>query len=197
LIDIWWDKKKCLHYLLGGLCPIEIVYLKLSLGCKSWHKVKILTLLEWYFIDGSSKCLIWLSTWSWTSWIISILFMDDFTNMSMKAWLSIWLPLNSTKISKPFTQIFIKFFLFSQIAPIFKSTKWGFNTTYKHTKFQLAMHLNVKYDFKAKISWRVQNDYFTTSWLGCNYIILNVQCRLKSKYALKGQSLEFMEKILW
>ncbi|KAI5422359.1 hypothetical protein KIW84_045709 [Lathyrus oleraceus] len=43
----------CLRYLLGGLCPIETVYLRLSLGL-SWHKVRILSLPEWYLTDGSS-----------------------------------------------------------------------------------------------------------------------------------------------
>src|ERR1043165_3886773 len=42
-----------LRYLLGGLRPIETVYLRLSLGL-SWDKVRILALPEWYLTDGSS-----------------------------------------------------------------------------------------------------------------------------------------------
>jgi hypothetical protein len=58
------------------------------------------------------------------------------------------------------------------------------------------MHLNVKYDLKAMTSWKVQNDSFISSSLGCTYITLNVQCRLKSKYALEDLSLELVERSL-
>ncbi len=172
--------------------PIPLVLFCTALGLNT----PFISVTPWQPWGLLHKFSIGLSTWSWTSWIVWISVLEDFTNMSMKTWPNIWLRVNSTKISKPFTQIFMRFFSFSQIAPIFKSAKWCFNTTYKHTKFQLIVHLNVKYDFKASVSWRVQNDYHTSSWLGCNYITLNVECGLKSKYVLKGLSLELVEKIL-
>ncbi|KAI5424421.1 hypothetical protein KIW84_030565 [Lathyrus oleraceus] len=53
-ISVWPEKTfGRLRYLLGGLRPIETVYLRLFLGL-SWHKVRILALPEWYLTDGSS-----------------------------------------------------------------------------------------------------------------------------------------------
>ncbi|CAI8612227.1 unnamed protein product [Vicia faba] len=53
-ISVWPEETFArLRYLLGGLRPIETVYLRLSLGL-SWDKVRILALPEWYLTDGSS-----------------------------------------------------------------------------------------------------------------------------------------------